>query len=265
MPDEILALDFDGVICDSAGECLVSSYAAFAEAKGLSFIPRLTQVPKHYATEFFRIRPFVRDGDDYLKAPYFIDRDISIQSQEDFDRGSSELLDQICRFYGVESDRALEAHFQHYRGRVRTWDEKAWMDMNPLYAGMVEALARCVDCLGSIYVTTSKPTDPALRILRHHGVEIPEDRILGKDKVEKTLAKNGHLAQVQELTSTSLERIHFLDDQISHLKAAGELGVKCYLASWGYNTPKQWDEAKTIGIEVLQEKDLPEWMESLIG
>ena len=263
MTDNILALDFDGVICDSARECLVSSYAAFAAAKGLDFVPELAQVPERFSREFFRIRPFVRDGEDYLKCLYFIDGGLSIRSQEDFDNRSSELLTEISGFYGVEGDRGLEAHFQQSRARVRERDESAWMDMNPLYAGMVEALTGRQGDLDSVYVTTSKPTDPALRILMHHGVEIPEERILGKDKVVKTIAKNGHMARVQELTSAPLEKIHLLDDQISHLKAASGLGVTCYLASWGYNTSEQWEEARNEGIEVLEEKDIPSWMRGL--
>ena len=265
MPDNILALDFDGVICDSAKECLVSSYAAFAAAKGLDYVPELAHVPERFRREFFRTRHFVRDGEDYLKSLYFIDRGVSIRSQEDFDSGSSALLAEISDFYGVEGDQGLEAHFQRSRARVRERDERAWMDMNPLYGGMVDALAGRRGNLDSVYVTTSKPTGPALTILQHHGAGIPEDRILGKDKVTRTTGKNGHMARVQELTSVPLERIHFLDDQISHLKAASALGVKCYLASWGYNTRQQWRAARAEGIKVLEEEELSRWMEELVG
>ena len=265
MPDSILALDFDGVICDSARECLVSSYAAFAAAKGLEFVPELAQVPERFRLEFFRIRPFVRDGEDYLKSLYFIDRELSIQSQEDFDGGASELLAEISAFYGVEGDRELEAHFQRSRTLVRERDDGAWMDMNPLYRGMADALAVRQSDLDSVYVTTSKPTGPASAILKHNGAGIPEERVLGKDKVTKTTGKNGHMARVKELTAVPWERIHLVDDQVSHLKAASALGVKCYLASWGYNTPQQWKEAKAEGIEVLQQNDLSSWMERVVG
>ena len=40
MNSNVIALDFDGVICDSAAECVVSAYGAFlAMPKGEEFDP----------------------------------------------------------------------------------------------------------------------------------------------------------------------------------------------------------------------------------
>ncbi len=263
MVTKIIALDFDGVICDSAAECLVSAYRAFASARGVSLEPGAGTVPDRWREGFYRLRPFTRDGKDYLMVLHLLDIGASIHTQADFDSESDARIQDLLRIYGAGSARDLEARFQESRRAIRLRDEEAWMEMNPLYQGVAEALDRCRDGLESIYVTTFKPTDAAARILRHHRVPFPEGQILGGDKIGESADKNGHMERVHGMTSVPLEDIHYVDDQVSHLRAALGLGVRCYLATWGYNTDQQAEEARGLGIRLLAEAELPNWMEEV--
>ena len=258
----ILALDFDGVICDSAGECLLSAYATYLRNTSVPSLRDLEALVERWRSPFYRMRPFTRDGKDYLLTVYFIDRGLSITSQADFDLESQRRMSDVCKLLAVTNSVELEELFQNTRRRIRARDEVAWYRSNPLYQGMVEGLRNCRQ-LSSVFITTSKPTDAVVKILTHYRVPLPESQIYGSDKVAKGMGKNAHLEKVCRVTKTALDRIHFLDDQVSHLKAAQRLGVQRYLATWGYTTVQQQDEAKQLGVTLLPEDRAASWVREL--
>ena len=265
MAAHILALDFDGVICDSAGECLFTSYSYYAPIGGLAPAASLEEIPEGLRKKFYRIRPFIRDGKDYMLILYFITNGIPIEIQEDFDRRSREDLDLVCEKVGAANAKELEELFQKKRREIRARNESAWLGLNPLYPELEEGLLACQDRFDRIYVTTSKPTDAVVEILAHHRIPLPENQIYGYDKVRKDQGKNGHLRKVQELTGAPFEEIHLVDDQVSHLKTARQLGANCYHASWGYTTVQQQQEAEAAGIPRLSQEAMVDWMSQLTG
>ena len=139
------------------------------------------------------------------------------------------------------------------------------MEMNPLYAGVEEGLRSCRRHFDRIYVTTSKPSDAAAKILQYQKIGLDADHVYGYDRVRRARGKNGHLAHLHELTGTPYSRIHFIDDQVSHLQSAAELGVGCYHATWGYTTPGQVKDGKAAAATPLQEDSVAAWMRRLLG
>ena len=133
MAVHILALDFDGVICDSAGECLFTSYSYYAPIAGLPSAPGLDEIPEGLRKKFYRIRPFIQDGKDYMLILYFITNGIPIEGQEDFDQSSRDHLDRVCQEVGAADAKQLEELFQRKRREIRTRNETAWLGLNPLY------------------------------------------------------------------------------------------------------------------------------------
>jgi phosphoglycolate phosphatase-like HAD superfamily hydrolase len=258
MPN-VLALDFDGVICDSAGECLYSAYNTYAAVRGLQDAASVTDIRSDWYDTFYQIRPYIRDGKDYFVILYFLENEISVESQTQFDDQSAAVMQEVCSLAEVENKDDLEKHFQDSRRAIRAKDEAAWFDMNPLYDRMREGLDSLGPGFEGVYITTSKPTDAATKILYHNGIEIPEPQILGKDKVKKTVAKNSQMEAVASAANIELSEILFLDDQVSHLTAAQKIGVQCFVATWGYNTDEQVEEAVQAGIPLLSEDDISEW------
>ncbi len=265
MAVQILALDFDGVICDSAGECLFTSYSYYAPIAGLAPISGLDEIPEAVREKFYRMRPFIRDGKDYMLILYFITNGIPIEVQEDFDQRSRDHLGQVCHQVGAADAKELEELFQGKRRDIRARDETAWLGLNPLYQQLEAGLLACQERFDRIYVTTSKPTDAVVQILAHHRIPLPEDHIYGYDKVKKERGKNGHLNKVHQLTGAPFEEIHLVDDQLSHLKAARQLGAHCYHASWGYTTEQQKNEADAAGITRLNQDEMVDWMARLLS
>lgn len=265
MNKNVIALDFDGVICDSAAECVVSAYGAYVQAKGEAFDPMESVVPDYFRDGFYRLRPLIRDGRDYVMILYLLDRGVAIKDQDDFDHELETRLPDLLNIFGVENGPGLEAAFQKYRAGFRVRDEGGWMDRNPLYDGMKEALGQRDGSLDGVFVTTSKPSTVAKSILEHNGFSLPEGHVLGKDMVGRSPDKNVHMQLVTEASGVGYEDIHFVDDQVAHLELAMGLGVNCYLASYGYTTDKQVEKARGLGIRVLEEGELVGWMGGVLG
>ncbi|MDE2926757.1 MAG: hypothetical protein OXT71_10200 [Acidobacteriota bacterium] len=265
MTENILALDFDGVICDSARECLFTSYSCYGPVAGFPPASNLEEISPSVRGPFFRMRPFVRDGKDYIVILNLILGQDSVSRQQDFDRRARELLPDLCASMGVSDPRALEEVFQEHRRTLRQRDEAAWMEMNPLYAGVEEGLRSCRRHFGRIYVTTSKPSDAAAKILQYQKIDLATDHVYGYDRVRRARGKNGHLAHLHELTGAPYSRIHFVDDQVSHLQSASELGVGCYHATWGYTTPEQVKDGISASVTPLQEESAAAWMRRLLS
>ncbi len=78
----LVFLDFDGVICDSLLECLVSSWQGYYR---LHLGKRETAVPITLRREFSKLRPYVRAGEDFILIQELINNKIPIRSQEQFD------------------------------------------------------------------------------------------------------------------------------------------------------------------------------------
>lgn len=267
MPADILALDFDGVICDSASECLFSAYAAYAKSTGLPEAEDLDAIPSEWRREFYRMRPFIRDGKDFLLILYFIHHRVTIDGQQDFDEQAKARMPAALEELVGEGAGAhdLEELFQGTRRVIRARDEAAWTAINPLYGGIEEGLRACRERTDAIYVTTSKPSDAVLKILRYHGVPLPESQVFGSDRFKGHGNKNAHLEAVREATGLPLDRIHYVDDQITHLLAAQALGARGYFAEWGYNTEEQRAQARQAGIAVLGDREVPAWMLEITG
>lgn len=265
MPAQILALDFDGVICDSAGECLFTSYSFCGPFFGLAAAHFPEEIPPDLQREFYRMRPFIRDGKDYVLILYFIVHRIPIEGQDDFDRCSREYLSPVCQEVGAADAKELEELFQQARRGIRARDKSAWLSLNPLYRDLEIGLTACQEHFDRIYVTTSKPTDAAIEILSHHRIPLPKENVYGYDRVLKQRGKNGHLSKVRELTGAPFKAIHLVDDQVSHLKAALELGANCYHARWGYTSEQQQEEAGAADITSLEQKAMSGWMQALLG
>ena len=57
----VLALDFDGVICNSIDECLITSYNAFYNTK----INNVSEIPDDIQSFFYTYRHYVRPAREY--------------------------------------------------------------------------------------------------------------------------------------------------------------------------------------------------------
>ena len=65
--------------------------------------------------------------------------------------------------------------------------------------------------------------------------------------------KTKQIGHIKNRYNARYSDIYFVDDQVSHFPKLMKLGVKCFLATWGYNNAEQRAYAKKLGAVLLGE------------
>lgn len=222
----IHALDFDGVICDSAVETAITGWTAASQI--WNDMP--AETPPALVDQFRLVRPIIETGYEAIlamrllflgetSAAIFADYQSKIlKLMEEAQVG----VDELKKLFGETRDRWIAA------------DLDSWIAMNPLFPGVAKKL----QMLGQHriwYVITTKQERFVKQIFQANAIELADERIYGLDR---NLSK-------PEVLKGLIERypnhaIEFVEDRLPTLinvKKHPELAqIKLLFASWGYNT-----------------------------
>lgn len=239
MDKPFLFLDFDGVICDSLPECYISSLLAWnrwSGGKPDAIGAVLEQAESGRDTEpFFRqMRPFVRNGADYLFIHLAAAEGRRIESQVEFDA----LIRSRPRLE-TEGGRL----FQSCRQEFLEFDRERWMELNPLFEGMHDLLKRESSSPFS-WILSTKPARFILEILGHHTISWPEERCIssgGRPKVEI-------IDETVESLDGGRRLVKFVEDQIDHLLIPHRSNIEPLIASWGYVKPEWLEDPRVRAV-----------------
>lgn len=250
-----LVLDFDGVISDSAREAFVVALRTYCELYPFSALgpvlegmdPAQPQVSSLYSP-FLELMPLGNRAEDYGVALRALERNVSLEDQSDYDAFKARFeADELRLFH----KRFYQMRLAFSRGEPATWlrlmaPYPEFLDLLRRRAGEVE-----------LAVATAKDRRSVRELLRHYGVEalFPEGRVLDK---ETGVGKDAHLSHLRELLGLPYEAMTFVDDKVNHLEVVAELGVRCVLAAWGYNGPREQRSAREQGMLVCTLADVEE-------
>ncbi len=243
----LLCLDFDGVICDSVLECLVSSWLAYYRELA-DFQP--SHVPTGLRSNFTALRPFIRSGEDYILIQEMLDKKVLIKSQQDFDSHISAA--------GAKQMKRFKELFYKAREELVERDRGYWLSLNPIYPHMEGTLRRLAG-RKELHIVSTKRASFIAEILTSRGIAFPLGQIHYASNIEKI--------DIVEtlLVESGLERSVFVDDQIDHLRREGmSSGIDSKLAAWGYVKP-EWLATKLPGVEVLSVKGMNELFDVFSG
>lgn len=253
---KLLALDFDGVICDSSREIFrvtLETCAALAPAlpvAGLLDVCRRWSSPQAFDGDpvyrgFVDLLPLGNRAEDFAVALKAVMEGRRLSDQTAYDR-----------YFAVQEDRwkaDFQESFYHYRTAVRAESEADWLALHGTWPEFVELLKART---GSVEyaVCTAKDTVSVRKLLRHFGIDdlFADDRILDK---EIGAQKTAHLAELARRTGVDPGQITFVDDKVSHLQKVSTLGVRCVLAAWGDNGDREHALARGEGFAVASLSD----------
>ncbi|MBN2533741.1 MAG: HAD family hydrolase [Spirochaetales bacterium] len=231
----LLFLDFDGVICDSLDECIASSLYAYFN---LLLNKGITSLPIDYKKRFALLRPYVRNGEDYLVIQQILKDNIHIKDQIHFDDILLKYRDKMA-FY--------KELFYKARSLFIEKDPGFWFSLNRIYPHILHSLSKA-SASPYCFILSTKRSDFIHTILKQNRISMPEDHILVAWNIKKL-----------DLISSLLDKGNypaalFVDDQIDHLKKNNDVRITTYLAKWGY-IQKEWldREVKTIDEEEMAE------------
>ena len=249
MSSRIFALDFDGVLCDSARETAHTAWRAGA-ALGERWTPE--QPPEAYVDRFLRIRPVLETGYQAIPLMRLAVQEVPV---EDVLKNPDSYLEESIRQTGRTASELKDA-LATTRDRWIRDNFSDWIAHHRFYPGTIEALQRALTH-DRVYILTTKQEKFADALLEYAGVKIPPDNLYGLESGEP---KETTLTRLLSHNGVEADALHFVEDRLPTLERTlhpPELdGMHRYLAAWGYNTADIQQRASRIaGIETLYLED----------
>ena len=245
-----LALDFDGVISDSAREAFEVALRTFARLRPAA---RLAARAAHPATEaqpelfaaFLDLMPLGNRAEDYGVALAALEAGATLPDQAAYDA-----------FHAAQDPawlRAFHERFYAERADFAERDHDRWLARMAPYAPFVATLRRRAgDAV--LAIATSKDHRSVSELLGAFGLADLFDPRWILDK-EAGVSKRAHLERLAAGLRLPFKEITFLDDKVNHLESVAPLGVRCALAAWGYNGDRERNRARALGFLVCRLED----------
>ncbi len=222
----IYALDFDGVICDSAVETAITGWKAAATL--WKDMPEAA--PSAKIDQFRLIRPMIETGYEAILAMRLLYLEESIEA---ITGGYGDKIQALLNEAQVTIDD-LKKLFGETRDAWIADDLADWVMMNPLFDGVAAKLQK----LGEQcpwYVVTTKQERFVKQILKANAIELADERIFGLDR---NMSKVEVLKRL--LKAYPNATIYFVEDRLptllNVLKVDELKSVSLIFALWGYNT-----------------------------
>ena len=245
----VLVLDFDGVVCDSTDECLVTSWNAWEDFNNRNFFR--TKINEFSYSEKLQFRPFryyVRGAGEYyiLRRLIAEKKTDSIDSFEDFNSLGKDWEEEVNEF---------KSFMFASREKLRNRSLDEWMGLHYIYSDMITIIKKSLE-QGNIYIATLKDLDSVKFILEREGIFFPEDKIFHQGIIDTKLEA---LEQIQILERVDKSDIFFFDDVVNHLLDPFKSGFKSFQTTWG-NVPKDYIMlANKKGIPLAKMNDLKDF------
>ena len=227
MPPTLLALDFDGVVCDGLLEYFQTAWKAYCEV----FQPDAVEPPPGLAERFYPLRPVVETGWEMPLVLYGL---LTGVADGDILDHWPTLVPQLLAQAGLESAQ-LGTAVDGVRDRWMVADLEGWLGRHRFYPGVLPRLQQAQAQGVELVIISTKEGRFIQQLLAQQGMELAADCILGK---EVKRPKYETLRQIQ--ASQAEPTIWFVEDRIKALQSVQNqpdlASVQLFLADWGYNT-----------------------------
>jgi phosphoglycolate phosphatase-like HAD superfamily hydrolase len=241
-----LVLDFDGVIADSAGEAFQVALATYTD---LCPETRLASEPREaLRSAFLELVPLGNRAEDYGVALLALEARVPLPDQPAYDA-----------FFSAQDAGWLQAFHRRFYQVRQAWAERdpvGWRRALPPYRPLLAALRRRAG-EARFAIATAKDRRSVRALLLDYGVAdlFPEELVLDK---EAGVGKDDHLRRLRATLGLEFPELTFVDDKVRHLDRVAPLGVRCALAAWGHNGPREHRLARERGYLVCRLDDVEE-------
>ena len=264
----ILALDFDGVLCDGMLEYFQTSWRTYSQI----WQPESQTPPDYLAPDFYRLRPVVEVG---WEMPILLRALVLGVSEEKILQDWPMVALEI-----IESEQLDAADIGKKVDAVRDeWiatDLDGWLGLHRFYPGVIERVhgllsapqASPLEIPTQLFIVTTKEGRFVKQLLQQQGIQLSEERIIGK---EIKRPKHQTLRLLIEAFTGEGVTLWFVEDRLKTLQSVQQQAdlnhVSLYLADWGYNTTAHQESARNdprIQLLSLSEfvQDFSVWVEA---
>ena len=226
MQPKILALDFDGVICDGLIEYFASTKRAYQQIWS-------EDADDSLAPTFYKLRPVIETG---WEMPILLRALVLKISEAEILNDWKGISLKLLESEGLEKQNVV----QKLDGVRDSWikqDLDSWLGLHRFYPGVIEGLQPIIDSDVEFYIITTKEGRFVKQLLEQQGINLPSDHIIGKESKRPKYETLRIIRDSHQISSDS--SIFFVEDRLKALQQVAQqpdLGfVSLFLADWGYN------------------------------
>lgn len=243
MPDaapDILALDFDGVLCEGTREYFETSRRTHARVW-----PDRRRVADEVFPDFRELRPVIETG---WEMPVLLEALVSGVARPALHDGWAAARDEVLARDPRGRERvvaALKATLDQVRREWIAADRTGWLSHHALYRGR-DDVRRVVGAPARTVIVTTKEGEFARQILEHWSIAVAA--IQGKEAGSHKCENLRQLRSAWQAESRAAPRLWFVEDRLETLgcvRGHPDLDdVRLFLATWGYNTERAREAAR---------------------
>jgi hypothetical protein len=229
MTKTLVALDFDGVVCNGLREYFQTSWRVYLKLWNHDAHPPsegLEQI-------FYKLRPVVESG---WEMPLLIHALESGFREAEIVQNWTNIALDLLQNHALDP-RSVGALVDETRDRWIVDDFGDWLSYQTFYPGMLEYLAQC----DRFVIISTKEGRFIRALLNQGGITLKDDQLYGKERQQP---KHEILRQLKPHYS----HITFIEDRYKTLQTVAKHadldGVDLLLADWGYNLESERDEAR---------------------
>ena len=227
----ILALDFDGVLCNGLIEYFKTAWRTYCQI----WQPADATPSENLTQMFYRLRPVIETG---WEMPVLIRALLQGREEEEILEGWQAIAQQIVTAEGRDrQDIADKLDKSRDNWIESNLDE--WLSLHEFYPGVIERLRVAIASPAEVAIVTTKEGRFVRKLLQQQGIDLPAESIIGKE------SKRPKHQTLRQLLAASGEgtNIWLIEDRMKTLLSVKEQSdlndVKLFLADWGYNTEKE--------------------------
>ncbi|MEB3311954.1 MAG: HAD family hydrolase [Snowella sp.] len=234
---KILALDFDGVICDGLLEYFQTTQRTYHTI----WQDETNSNLEKFADQFYRLRPVIETG---WEMPVLLRALVLGISEPRILNHWAEVLAEIISCDRVDKKFIMQ-QLDHVRDEWINQDLDSWLGLHRFYPGVIKRLQQILNSEIKLYIISTKEGRFIERLLHEQGLLIDSQFILGKEVKQP---KYETLHQLLNRYKIEPEQLWFVEDLLKTLqlivKQTDLNSMGLYLADWGYNTQAIRDSIK---------------------
>ena len=236
-----VVFDFDGVVCDSTNECMVTAWNTWERwSNSDRFRCDLSKFTNSDKESFRKLRPYVRGAGEY----YIVMRVLNstneiVNNQNDFDALVNLWKDQLKPFKDM---------FFIERNRLRKKDLDGWIQLHENYHDVIKVMKN-LNNENRVLVATLKDGKSVRMILERNNIHISKENILDQSMISSKLEALNHFISVKKINK---QELCFIDDNVTHLIEPKKHGFHVFLSAWGETLPEYKEKALKENISILE-------------
>ena len=235
----ILALDFDGVVCDGRPEYFETAWLAYVAAWPK---PALTSGrPDKIAARFSELRPLIESGWEMPLMVHALLAGVgedALKSREAWLRTAPGLMQAA----GVD-DKTLGSALNKIRDDWFARDAASWVALHKFYPGVPAAIAALLGGPTEVVIVTTKAERFARALLTAADPRLAQVTVIGREP-GKPVPKPDILRRLADRAGLGPDAagLWFVEDMLETLESTAErkelTGARLFLCDWGYNMPE---------------------------